>query len=220
MKLPRTKEELFKYDCILLGREMDQVFSAKELKLLRDYLVERGGSVIFARGKSYSDSNSNIEKIEPVIWEDEILENARFELTAQGRDSPLFSFDKNKSSDLVLRELPSMISVTRVKQSKSLSVILAKTRTGDGMKEIAAITYQRYGKGKVMSIGTTGLWRWAFMPEHLEEYDDVYQKFWSQDDPLADRRHRFFCRGRAFRFSATATTTRRARRRGCRSTLK
>jgi len=31
-----------------------------------------------------------------------------------------------------------------------------------------------------MSIGATGLWQWGFLPERLELYDDVYERFWSQ----------------------------------------
>jgi hypothetical protein len=42
------------------------------------------------------------------------------------------------------------------------------------------VVYQRYGKGKVMSIGASGLWQWGFLPERLEEYDDIYGRFWSQ----------------------------------------
>ena len=42
------------------------------------------------------------------------------------------------------------------------------------------MAYQRYGKGKVMSIGASGLWQWGFLPGDLQEYDDVYGRFWGQ----------------------------------------
>jgi len=59
-------------------------------------------------------------------------------------------------------------------------VVLAWIKAGTNAQEIAVISYQRYGKGKVMSIGSTGLWRWAFMPEDFKQYDEVYQVFWRQ----------------------------------------
>ena len=73
-----------------------------------------------------------------------------------------------------------MVSVTKILKEKSLSVILARSKAGTNAQEMAVISYQRFGKGKVMSIGSAGLWRWAFMPEDFKQYDDVYQLFWRQ----------------------------------------
>ena len=183
--VPSTKEEWFRYDCIIFGKGIDTLFTSDQLRLLREYLTDRGGSVVFARGRAYGFENEVLAALEPVEWSDEIIRQARIELTPEGKDSPLFAFGRSISPDIVLRELPEMVSVTKVQNEKSLSVILARVaETGEpgvalGSK-IAAISYQRYGRGKVMSIGTTGLWRWAFMPPELEEYDDIYSRFWSQ----------------------------------------
>lgn len=176
--LPRTKEELYKYDCLILGRGIDQALSAEQLKMLRDYLLERGGGIVFARGKSYSGDNKDLAAIEPVLWQDDFLRDVRFELTSEGKLNPIFSFSGAQPADLVIRELPSLVSVTKVAQEKSLAVVLAKTQ-GEA-KQLAAIAYQRYGRGKVMTVGTTGLWRWSFMPEDLKQHDAVYALFWRQ----------------------------------------
>ena len=178
--LPRTKEDLFKYDCVILGRNVDSMYTADELKLFKAYLEERGGNVIFARGKAYGLRSEVLAQIEPMVWDDTGLSAARFELTPAGAVSPVFNFGEGRSADVVIRELPEMLSITRVLNEKSLSIILARGVTGDASEEIAAIAYQRYGKGKVMSIGTTGLWRWAFMPAELERYDEIYARFWAQ----------------------------------------
>lgn len=176
--LPRTKEELYKYDCLILGRGIDQVLTSEQLKLLRDYLLERGGGIVFARGKSYENENKDLAAIEPVVWDKDFLKDVRFELTSEGRLNPIFSFARGQPTDVIIRELPSLVSVTKVAQEKSLAVVLAKTQ-GEA-KELAAIVYQRYGRGKVMTVGTTGLWRWSFIPEDLKEYDPVYALFWRQ----------------------------------------
>jgi hypothetical protein len=178
--LPRTREGLYQYDCLVLGRGVDGMLGSEELKLLRDYLTERGGSIVFARGKAYSGDHPEIAGLEPVVWDTQAIKDVRFELTPEGRMSPIFNFDGVRSPDTVIRELPSMVSVTKILKEKSLSVVLAKSRGGTNAQEIAVISYQRYGKGKVMSIGSTGLWRWAFMPEDRKQYDEVYQLFWRQ----------------------------------------
>ena len=183
--LPADKDELYRYDCLIFGKDIDALLSSEQLALLRAYLTERGGSVVFSRGRAYGQDNAVLSALEPVEWSDETLRHARIELTPEGLDSPLFAFGRPLAPDLILRELPDLVSITKVESEKSLSVILARVAQQEGVSEdlgaqVAAISYQRYGRGKVMSIGTAGLWRWAFMPPDLEEYDDIYQRFWSQ----------------------------------------
>jgi hypothetical protein len=181
IQMPRTRDELFKYDCIFLGKDIQQAFTSSELELMRDYLTDRGGSIVFFRGKPYSDHCPELAGIEPVEWATETLKDVRFALTAQGKTSPIFNYDPHdRPSDVIIRQLPSMTSVTKVVNEKSLAVVLAQTK-GDGRGgEIATVAYQRYGKGKVMSIGASGLWQWGFLPGDLQEYDDVYGRFWGQ----------------------------------------
>jgi len=180
--LPRTRRELYAYDCVILGRNVDALFSAEDLRRLQDFVAERGGSLVFARGQAYarSEEDDGLSALEPVTWDQKAIRDIRLGLTEEGKRSPVFSFGGGQPADLILRELPEMVSVTRVKDERALSVVLAKGATGNPGGEIAAIAHQRYGKGKVMSIGATGLWRWAFLPKDLDSYDDVYAKFWGQ----------------------------------------
>jgi hypothetical protein len=180
--LPRTRRELYAYDCVILGRNVDTLFSAADLRRLQDFVAERGGSLVFARGQAYarSEEDEGLSALEPVTWDQEAIRDIRLGLTEEGKRSPVFSFGGGQPADLILRELPEMVSVTQVKNERALSVVLAKGASGEPDGEIAAIAHQRYGKGKVMSIGATGLWRWAFLPKDLESYDDVYAKFWGQ----------------------------------------
>ena len=178
--LPRTPEELSQYDCVILGHGMDRVWPASEMALLRNYVLDRGGSLVFARGRAHAADNPDLAVLEPVVWEDVRLPEARFELTAEGRLNPIFTFGRPQPADVILRELPAMISVTRVQKEKSLAVILARGRATEPSEPMAIVAYQRYGKGKVMSLGTAGLWRWAFLPEELKEHDDIYRLFWGQ----------------------------------------
>ncbi len=178
--MPRTREELFKYDCLVFGRGVDTAFTAEELTLLKDYLTARGGSVLFARGKAYGFDNADLADLEPVEWSEDSMRDVRFELTPEGKVNPSFAFGAGLPADTVIRELPAMVSVTRVKAEKSLSVILARSKDGASGEALATISYQRYGKGKVMSVGSTGLWRWALTPPDLNRYDDVFVRFWSQ----------------------------------------
>lgn len=181
LQMPRTREELQKYDCVFLGKDIDEVFTSGELKLLQEYVSDDGGSVVFFRGRPYGKENSELAKMEPVRWGDGALADARFELTEEGKTNPIFDYgSRGKASDTIIRELPAMTSITRVTDEKSLAVVLARLEGGRRSEQIATLVYQRYGKGKVMSIGALGLWQWAFLPEGLEQYDDIYGRFWNQ----------------------------------------
>lgn len=179
VRVPKTKEELFKYDTIILGRGVDEIFTAKELGLFRAYVGERGGSLIFSRGQAQRVNNDVLSELEPVVWDEGILKDARFQLTAAGRTNPVFNFG-SAPSEVVIRDMPKMLQISRVKEEKMLTVILAKGENSDDLSEMAVVSYQRYGKGKVLSIGASGMWRWAFTPKTLSRYDEVYAKFWGQ----------------------------------------
>jgi hypothetical protein len=181
LRMPRTREELLKYDCIFLGKDVDEVFSGAELKLLQQFVAEDGGNVVFFRGKPYEGQSPELSKIEPVRWGDGALTDVYLELTAEGKANPIFDYGtRGKPSDVIIRELPAMTSVTRVTDEKSLAVVLARVGDGRQSEPIATVVYQRYGKGKVMTIGAAGLWQWGFLPERLDQYDDIYSRFWSQ----------------------------------------
>jgi len=180
VRLPETKEDLYKFDCMILGKGVDALLTAEQLALVRDFVSERGGGVIFSRGRSYGFDNEALAALEPLVWERDSVHGKRFELTPEGKSNPVFSFGKTVSADTIIRELPEMVSVTKVSQEKSLSVVLARSKTENSAEELATIAYQRYGKGKVMSVGATGMWRWAIMPPEYAQYDDVYARFWGQ----------------------------------------
>lgn len=178
VRIPRTRDELFAYDVVILGRGADRIFSAEELKLFKDYLTERGGNIIFARGRAYGERSNSLAEIDPLVWGVDKIGDIRFSLTDKGKET--FSFSKAPDAGLMIKELPTMLSVTRVEKEKSLAMILARTETGKPGQELAVIACQRYGKGKVMSVGSAGLWRWSLVPDEAERYQGVYEEFWSQ----------------------------------------
>jgi hypothetical protein len=44
LQMPRTRDELRKYDCIFLGKDIDEVFAGNELKLLQEYSARMGAA--------------------------------------------------------------------------------------------------------------------------------------------------------------------------------
>ena len=178
--MPRTREELYRYDCVILGRGLDRLVDRDTPALLRDFVSERGGSLVFFRGTS-REPLAGLSDLEPVIWDEASLRDVRLEITPEGRASPVFAFHQEQPPEVVVRALPALVSVTRTRGEKALSVVLAAaTPPGVSTGRVAALAYHRFGLGKVMSIGAAGLWRWAFLPDAQDEVRDVYAQFWGQ----------------------------------------
>jgi uncharacterized membrane protein len=178
-RFPNKREDLNKYDCVILGRGLDDVLTPADEALLREFVSDRGGSIVMLRGRA-GETLAALNDIAPVQWDDELLRDVKLELTGDGRVNPIFSFHQPQPSDVIVRSLPQLISVTRVRAEKSLAVVLAAAGAGTSTNRVAAIAYQRVGRGKVMSIGAVGLWHWAFMPDSQNENQDVYQQLWAQ----------------------------------------
>ncbi len=179
--MPRTREALYGYDCVLLGKDMDRLLEPQEADLLRDYVAERGGGLVFFRGRSYRGKHP-LADLEPVVWDDEVLRDVRWELTPEGQASPVFALDGEQPADVLVRSLPAMTSITRIRGEKSLAVILATGRALEGVPEsqLAALAYQRFGKGKVLTVGSSGLWRWSFVPDARSDGLDLFRRLWAQ----------------------------------------
>jgi hypothetical protein len=188
-RFPETRSEIFQYDVLILGRGIDDFLTPERVDLLDDFLLERGGSIIFCRGKAYNQPNEALSRLEPVVWATGSIRDFRYKVTDAGRDTPIFEFE-GMQGEPVIRELPSLISATRILGEKSLSVVLARADDGGTRtmqrgrqfieNEMAVLAYQRYGRGKVMTVASDGLWRWAFLPPRLEAYKPVYGQFWGQ----------------------------------------
>jgi uncharacterized membrane protein len=179
VNVPQTKDEWGEYDCLVLGKGLTRLLSAAQLRSLRDYVADGGGSVVFFRGQSDASGHESLAGLEPVIWDQDWVDSVPLELTRDGKASPVFSFANQQPADVILRTLPTMLGVSRVKGERSLAVVLAVSQDpANPAQPLTAVAYQRYGHGKVMTIAATGLWRWALLPQHLRLYSTVYHELW------------------------------------------
>jgi len=187
--VPRTKTDLLRYDVLIFGKALTEFLPAGQIGLLKDFLNERGGGVVFARGRAYDpDTADGLEAartlgpLEPVVWGEEYVRELQLELTPAGRLHPSFQFPTTRSPDVIVRELPGMIGAVRIRQEKAAALVLARSQpdSAAGQPPMAAIAYQNYGKGKVVSILNEGLWRWAFLPRRHQQLDQAapFDLFW------------------------------------------
>ena len=183
LRVPRTLQDFAHYDVVMLGKGFESFFDAAGTEALKRWVSEKGGHIVFLRGRS-DEGAAGLRELEPVDYDEKELDQTRVRLTEAGRTHPGFAFSLNEDSQTVVQKLPNLISASRVRGEKALAVVLARAQdekaTDANAPEMALLAYQRYGQGKTVAIVGQGLWRWAFLPPELESYGRVYTEFWTQ----------------------------------------
>lgn len=172
---PRTQQEMNHYDVILLGRGAEGFFDSQTEAMLGEFVSHRGGSLVFARGKSYGGRFQPLAKLEPVAWGTGATPAVKLKPTEAGRDNPIFDLGSAGTVGEVLERLPALDQASVTLGEKPLAVVLAEGSDKDGPVLIA---YQRYGQGKALSLNAAGLWRWSFRETGQEESEVAYGRFW------------------------------------------
>jgi len=167
---PRTLEELGAYDVIFLGRNVDRLLGDAQVALLDQFVQDRGGTVVFCRGRAFSSDIAG--DLEPVVW-GAAHERVKLEPTAEGRNTAAF---RGGDEDGALPELLNRHIPTDV---KPLTTTLAVASGADESDAGPAIVQRRYGRGQVVSIGIEGLWRWELNAANTD-VNTAFDRFWDQ----------------------------------------
>ncbi len=191
--VPATPEAFAAYDVIILGRGIEHLLDAAAMKLLREYVADQGGHVIFARGRAYDAETAlgrraarDIAMLEPVVWGRGLLHNLSLSVTPAGRSNPCFGFaGLTEGVEETVAKLPGFTLMPVVERAKTATIVLANAvpagrATGPAQEgQMPALASMSYGRGGVVAVLGEGLWRWSFLPPGLAEFDNVYTTFWS-----------------------------------------
>jgi hypothetical protein len=177
LRAPATLDDFAAYDVILLGRSVDSLFakpddSGSHSNLIAQYVSERGGTVIFSRGRAFAAD----DELEPVLWGDQSRERVQLEATAEGRALSPFRVLNDGGG---VETLPELLDAKNAKEIKPLSSTVAVTTDRNESTPEAAIVHRRYGRGQVVSIGAAGLWRWALNAK-VDGANAPFDRFWDQ----------------------------------------
>jgi hypothetical protein len=184
LHVPRTLDEFAAYDIILLGRSVDSLFekptddaapaqNSSHTNLLAQYVSDRGGTVIFSRGRAFASD----DELEPVLWGDKTRERVQLDITSEGRAiSPFRALSEGAGG---FDSLPELLDAKNPQDIKPLSSTFAVASGRNDPTPEAAIVHRRYGRGQVVSIGAAGLWRWALNAK-VEGANSPFDRFWDQ----------------------------------------
>jgi uncharacterized membrane protein len=188
---PSDKAELFEYKGLILGSIEASFFTFDQLRLISDFVGQRGGGFLMLGGRnSFGQGgfvNTPLEEVLPV--------NIRFEggktavpeyhdleykirLTSYGSMHPitrlsLAEADNRKRWDAV----PALVGLNPTLGAKPGATVLAQAQSDSRRDSPVLLAFQRYGKGKSVSLATASTWRWRM---ELDHRDNTHELFWKQ----------------------------------------
>jgi hypothetical protein len=180
IQLPKDVEELSVYDVVIVGRGLEQMFLPEFGNVLRQY-VERGGGLIFARGRAYDPDtpkgvalSQKIRPLEPVRFGVGLLAGSTIRLTELGRSSRLFEFGSlsvDGAQAVADAPAPDVLHISDALKPAARS--LAECDSSPVVVEMG------YGRGRVVAILAEGLWRWRLRSPEVKSPHGLYAAFWT-----------------------------------------
>lgn len=179
---PANASELSKYDVIIFGKGAEYFLDVERVALLKNFLRQQGGTVLFARGKPYNRRLPELGAIEPVEWgEPGITRQFSVQPTRAGADAGLFGDMLPGPDASVWAKLPTLEQAHACERIKGFAEVMLESRIGTGTESqrFPIICTRRYGKGLVVTVNAEGLWHWDFFPS-VAEADSLYEDIWVQ----------------------------------------
>lgn len=176
LKVPVTLEDWGRYDIVVLGRSIERLLEKKQVETLEQFVRERGGVVIFCRGKAFGGELAE-NALEPVVWGAPLTEKVRLQIGREGRALPPFKVLAEQGENA--ETMPDLLGTRNITERKPLAATLATVEGKNGGAPMAGVIHRRLGQGQVLSIGVEGLWRWGFNAK-MSASNTVFDRFWDQ----------------------------------------
>jgi uncharacterized membrane protein len=184
---PRTAEDLFCYQAVILDDVEAGFFTHDQMELIRRFVAERGGGFLMLGGtESFREGKYNrtpIGQLLPVYLDrlPQISTGAgtkiHFNLTREGWLQPWARLRDNEQDERKrLSAMPAFRVLNRLGTVKPGAQVVA-TAGDDSGGPFPALVVQRYGGGRSAALTVGDVWRWSMQEPDMR--NDV-NKFWRQ----------------------------------------
>lgn len=184
---PVKKEDLARIDVLILGDLSPIPLGSAVLDNVREFVRDKGGSVIFIAGPQYNPvaySGSPLESLLPFektgikLPSEGATESFHPLLTLEGRKgNSLFRLGNSEADSLrIWNELPNLDWMVEIPNLKPGARVFAEHPTKMGSNgRLPVIFMQQAGAGKVLYHATDESWRWRFRTGDL-----YHGRYWIQ----------------------------------------
>lgn len=182
---PRDKKALFNFDIVILGDVPREFFTPLDMKNLRDFVEERGGSLITMAGELFLPWQYRGTDLE-AVWPISVPANRReilfeqpfqLELTDAGARNPMMFLVPNVEQNRnIWHGLPGMYWCGVSDRAKPGATVLAQHPTQMGTDgKIPLVAVQQVGEGTSFMTMVDSTWQWRFRVG-----DKYFYRFWGQ----------------------------------------
>jgi uncharacterized membrane protein len=177
---PKTAEELFSYQAVVLDDIEADFFTQDQMLLLRRFVSSRGGGLLMLGGPD-SFGNGGYDRtplgeLAPVYLSgsrdhDQARGAFRIALTREGLLEPWMRLrDTQSAEQRRLESMPEFRTLNQVGHFKAGAAVLAMTNSAAGADRPVFVV-QRFGKGRSAALLVGDLWRWALHRQEKDEQD-------------------------------------------------
>jgi len=180
---PESEAELAGFDLIVFGKGAEYFLNAERIARLDEFVRERGGTVLFTRGKPYSGEFPELEYLEPVTWGERVSMPFALQPTEAGVDAGLFGGLLPGRDSALWDELPPLgeANTTLALKPFTRTLLEGRHQVAGADQRLPVLLSRRYGKGLIVTLNADGLWKWDFSSEKDgSELGGQYETFWSQ----------------------------------------
>jgi uncharacterized membrane protein len=183
---PKTRDELFAYRGLILGSIEASAFTGDQLRMIADFADRRGGGLMMIGGRrAFAEggyAGTPVAEALPVVLEAKQPDTTlRLQVspTRAGAGHAVTQIEKNEEESVKRwGELPEVISVNPVRQLKPGATALLRGLDSN-RRELVALAYQRYGRGKTLAFPVYDSWVWQ-MDAKIAVEDMTHETYWRQ----------------------------------------
>ncbi|MDT8398131.1 MAG: hypothetical protein RQ899_05915 [Pseudomonadales bacterium] len=181
---PTTRAELYSYDALIIGSVDVAELSSEQQALIRDFVSERGGSLLMLAGLrglgqgGWGESVVGQTLPARLSREDSafVRKKAPAVLADGGLGSAMLQFSDKPSENLRLwSELPEVADYQAIGPLRPAATTLLNVNVEGRMQPL--LVTQPYGRGRTYILATGGTWRWQMS---LPQEDLRHETFWRQ----------------------------------------
>jgi uncharacterized membrane protein len=187
---PSTREELFQFPAIILGNVEASFFRGDQLRMLNEFVSERGGSILALGGRSTLGeggfAGTPLAEVLPVSLtardrdEDEPPTMLQVRPTAAGREHAALQLAATSAAAAARWDsLPPLSSVNRLGPLRAGATVLLTGRDASAQSDVTLLAFQRYGRGMGALFGVQDSWLWQ-MDATIAVEDETHETLWRQ----------------------------------------
>jgi uncharacterized membrane protein len=183
---PKSEEELFKYDALIIGSVEATFFTFDQLKAVEQFVFRRGGALLALGGsKAFNTGgygNTPLADLLPIYLngvKETSAESQTFKAAPadRGKDHPAARLvDQPDANAKAWEQMPAITLPEVITETKpGASVILEARGIKEKNRVVPLLVEERYGRGKTMALLASDTWRWRMM---LESKDKSFETYW------------------------------------------